>query len=107
MFFGGNSMEFGAVFEMITSTVAAIGIICFVHYISDVFFLPKEIALTIKILDDDSRQNADILLRVLERSSLKRLGGGICVVVAEKYSNDDELSKLIEDMGGKRYVVYK
>ena len=100
-------MEFGAVFEIITAVIAAIGIICFGHYISEVFFLPNELSLTLKIIDDDARQNADILLRILSKSSFKRLGRGICVIVAEKYANDDELTKLIEDMGGERYVVYK
>jgi len=100
-------MDFGAVFEIIAATIAAVGLICFVHYASDMFFLPEEIALTVEILDDDARRDADILLAVLDRSTWKRLGGEVRILVAEKYANDDELAHMIESVGGVRYIAYK
>lgn len=98
-------MEFGAVIEIISAFLVVIGMICLAHYISETFFMPEEFSLSVKILDDRAREDADVLLSILKKSVWKRTGKGICVIVSKKYENDKDLSEQIEKLGATRYIT--
>ena len=98
-------MEFGAVIEIISAILAVVGIVCLGGYISEVFFLPKEMITAIKIFDERSKENADILLRVSEKGMWKRVGRETCVLILSKYAEDEELLSLINESGLECYVI--
>lgn len=98
-------MEFGAVIEIITAVLAFVGIVCLAKYISEVFFLPKEILTAIMILDDESVENIDILLHVAKKGMWRGIGRQTCVLISEKYALDEELLSLVKESGLKYYIV--
>ena len=98
-------MEFGAVIEIISALVAVIGVSLFGGYISEVFFLPREIVTAIKIFDEKSKENADILLRVSNKGLWKRAGRETCVLLLSKYADDEELLSLINESGLECYII--
>ena len=98
-------MEFGAVIEIVSAVLTVVGITCLAKYISDVFFLPREIISAIKIFDDRSRENADILLRLSRKRTWRLAGRDTCVLISEKYSNDKELIALINEVGFECYII--
>ena len=49
-------MEFGAVIEIISAILAVVGIVCLGGFISEVFFLPREMITAIKIFDERSKE---------------------------------------------------
>ena len=98
-------MEFGAVIEIISAILTVVGIICLGGYISEVFFLPREMITAIKIFDERSKENADILLHVSEKGMWKRAGRETCVLILARYADDEELLSLIEESGLECYVI--
>lgn len=98
-------MDFGAVIEIILAVLAMVGIACFVKYISDIFFLPREIASVIKIFDEGARENADILLRLARSRAWSLAGKETCVLISERYSQDEELLSLINESGLDCYII--
>ena len=98
-------MEIGAVIEIISAVLAFVGIVCLAKYISEVFFLPCEILTAIKIFDDESKENADILLHVAKKGIWHGVGRDTCVIMTERYASDAELISLIEKNGLKYYIV--
>ena len=98
-------MDFGAVIEIISVFLTVLGIACLSKYISDVFFLPKEVVSTIMILEDKAKENADILLDVANKRMWKWAGRSTCVLVSRKYAGDAELMELIKESGFKMYII--
>ena len=98
-------MDFGAVIEIILAVLAMVGIACLVKYISDVFFLPREISSTIKIFDDGARENADILLDVAKRRAWNMAGRETLVLISNKYAEDETLLSLINESGFDCYII--
>ena len=98
-------MEFGAVIEIISALVTVIGVVCFGGYVSEVFFLPREMVTAIKIFDDKSKENADILLRVSNKGIWRRAGRETCVLLLSKYADDEELLSLINESGLECYII--
>ena len=98
-------MDFGAVIEIISAVLTVIGIVCLGGYISEVFFLPREMITAIKIFDDRAKENADILLHVYKKGMWKRAGRETCVLILSKYSEDEELLSLINESGLECYII--
>ena len=98
-------MDFGAVIEIIFAVTAFIGIACLGHYLSEVFFLPREIVTAVKIFDERSRENADTLLYILKHGLWRRAGKDACVLLSERYADDEELVALINESGVKYYII--
>ena len=98
-------MEIGAVIEIIAAVLAFVGIVCLAKYISEVFFLPREILTAIKIFDDESKENADILLHIVKKGMWRGIGRETCVIMTERYACDAELISLIEKSGLKYYII--
>lgn len=98
-------MEFGAVIEIISAVLTVVGIACLGGYISEVFFLPKEMITAIKILDDRARENADILLHISKKGMWKRAGRETCVLILSKYAEDEELLAMINESGFECYII--
>lgn len=98
-------MEFGAVFEIICAMFTLVGIFCLAKYISEVFFLPREIITAVKIFDDGARDNADILLHIAKKGMWKGVGRETYVLIAEKYAQDEELLSLIKESGLEYYII--
>ena len=98
-------MEFGAVFEIMSAVLTVVGVFCLAKYISEVFFLPREILVAIRILDDEARSNADILLHVSKKGMWRSIGRKTCVLIAEKYADDEELISLVKNSGLEYYII--
>ena len=98
-------MDFGAVIEITLAVLAMVGIACLVKYISDVFFLPREIASAIKIFDEEARDNADILLNITKIRAWKLAGRDTCVLISERFAQDEELLSLINESGLDCYII--
>lgn len=98
-------MEFGAVIQIISAVLTVVGIVCLAKYISEVFFLPSEILTAIKIFDDESKQNADILLHIARKGMWRGIGRDTCVLISEKYALDKELLSVVRESGLKYYIV--
>ena len=98
-------MEFGAVFEIICAMFTIVGVFCLAKYISEVFFLPREILTAIKIFDDGARDNADILLHIAKKGMWRSIGKETCVLISEKYAQDEELLSLIRESGLEYYII--
>ena len=98
-------MEFGAVIEIISALLTVIGIVCLGGYISEVFFLPREMITAIRIFDEKSKENADILLHVSKKGMWKRAGRETCVLILSRYAEDEELLSLINESGLDCYVI--
>ena len=98
-------MEFGAVIEIIAAVLTFVGIVCLVKYISEVFFLPREILTAIKIVDDDSRECADVLLHIAKKGMWRSVGRETCVLISETYATDEELLSLIKESRFEYYVI--
>ena len=98
-------MEFGAVFEIMSAALMIIGVFCLAKYISEVFFLPREIIVAIRILDDEARSNADILLHISKKGMWRGIGRKTCVLISEKYADDSELLFLVEESGFDYYII--
>ena len=100
-------MDFGAVIEIILAVLAMVGIACLVKYISDVFFLPREISSAIKIFDEEARENADILLHMAKKRAWDLAGRETCVLISERYAKDETLLSLINESGLDCYIIYE
>ena len=98
-------MEIGAVIEIISALLAFVGIVCLAKYISEVFFLPREILTAVKIFDDKSRENADILLHIAKKGLWRGIGRETVVLVSMMYEDDKELLALIEESGFEYYII--
>lgn len=98
-------MDFGAVIEIISAVLTVIGIFCLAKYISEVFFLPREILTAIRIFDDESKENADILLHIARKGMWRGVGRETCVLISEKYALDEELLSLVKESGLEYYVI--
>lgn len=98
-------MEFGAVFEIICAFLTIIGVFCLAKYISEVFFLPREILTAIKIFDASARENADILLRISKEGMWRGIGRKTVVLVSGEYAQDEELLSMILESGLEYYVI--
>ncbi len=98
-------MEFGAVFEIICAFLTIIGVFCLAKYVSEVFFLPREILTAIKIFDSEARENADILLHISRKGMWRGVGRKTVVLVSEEYAQDEELLLLINESGLEYYVI--
>ena len=99
-------MEFGAVVEIILVLLAAVGVACLGKYISEAFFAPRELVSAIKIIDDTARDNIDILLHISKKSVWRWVGRETCVLISEKYENDEELMALIDQSGMQYFIIY-
>ena len=53
--------------EIIAVSVGLFGLYCLGKYLSDTFFLPREIVTAMTVFDDESRKNADILIHILKK----------------------------------------
>ena len=91
--------------EIASSALGLIGIFCLVKYVADTFFLPREIVTALTILDEESRENADLLLRILKSGMWRQANRRILVIIAESYSGDEELLKMINDTGAEYIAV--
>ena len=98
-------MDFGAAIEIISAILTVIGIVCLGGYISEVFFLPRELITAIKIFDDRSKENADILLHIYKKGMWRRVGRETCVLILARYAEDEELLSLINESGLECYVI--
>ena len=98
-------MEFGAVFEIMSAALTIIGVFCLAKYISEVFFLPREIIVAIRILDDEAKSNVDILLHISKKGMWRGIGRKTCVLISEKYADDCELLSLVKESGFEYYIV--
>ena len=98
-------MEFGAVFEIICAFLTIVGVFCLAKYISEVFFLPREIVGAIKIFDSAARENADILLHISRKRMWRGIGRGTVVLISAEYAEDEELLSLIKESGFEYYIV--
>ena len=99
-------MEWIDIVEAIALAIGLFGIFCFGKYLSDTFFLPHQIITSVLILDDESRENADILIHILKKGMWRMADRRICVMVAERYSNDTDLLDMIIESGAS-YVIVK
>ena len=99
-------MEWYAVVEGLAIAIGLVGIVCFGKYLSDNFFLPREIVTAMTVFDEKSRENADILLHILKKGIWRMADRRICVLVAERYSDDTELLDMIISSGAE-YVIVK
>ena len=98
-------MDAVVVIEIFTALVAVIGLICFVKFLSDTFFLPREILTVITITDDRARENADILIHVLKKGMWRWGNRRIYIILSKRYSDDDELLELIASAGLEYYII--
>jgi len=98
-------MEWITVVEIISAALGLIGIFCLGKYVSDTFFLPREMVTAVTILDDVSRKNADLLLHTLQKGIWRWANRRVLVIVSERYSDDAELMKMIDDFGAECVTV--
>ena len=98
-------MDFGAVFEIIFALLALVGIGCLGHYLSETLFLPREIVTSVRIFDDESRENADTLIHIAKHKLWFYAGRKVCIILSEKYARDEELVSLINESGLECYVI--
>ena len=98
-------MDFGAVIEIIFALLTIVGIGCLGHYLSETLMLPREIITAVRIFDDTSRENADTLLHILKHGSWFRAGKDVCIILSERYAQDEELISLINESGVECYII--
>lgn len=91
--------------ELVASLLAVLGVFLFVRYVSEVYFLPREIVNAIIIFDDESRKNIDLILNILRNSARNQINRPIMVFVSEKYSNDAKLFEMIAEAGVEYHIV--
>ena len=98
-------MEIGAVIEIIAAVLAFVGIVCLAKYISEVFFLPREVQTAIRIFDDDSVENIDILLHIARKGMWRGIGRQTVVLVSDIYADNEKLLSVIKESGLEYYVI--
>lgn len=91
--------------EIIAVSVGLFGLYCLGKYLSDTFFLPREIVTAMTVFDDESRKNADILIHILKKGMWRMADRRMCVLVSERYSADRELLDMIISSGAEYCIV--
>ena len=99
-------MEWIRVIEATAIFIGFFGLFCMGKYLADTFFLPREIVTAVTVFDDESRDNIDILLRILNKGIWRVADRRICVLVSERYFGDTELLDMII-LSGAEYVIVK
>ena len=84
-------MEWVKIVEAIALMIGLCGLFCMGRYLSDTFFLPREIVTSATVFDDEARENADILIHILKKGMWRIADRRICVLVSERYAGDTEL----------------
>ena len=93
------------IIEVIAAALALVGMFCFVKYISDTFFLPREIVTAVTVFDSESRENADLLLHILKKGIWRQADRRIFVLLAEEYATDEGLLQLISSAGAEYCII--
>ena len=94
-------MDLILIIEIITAALALIGLYCLAKYVSDTFFLPREIVTAVTVTDAPSRENADVLLGILKNGMWRMGKRRLYVVVSERYRDDTELIDMIRSVGAE------
>ena len=102
---GGGEMNAVIIVDIFAAAIAVIGIICFSKYLSDTVFLPREVVTVITILNDQARANADILIHILKNGIWKCGKRQTCVMISERYRDDEVLLEMIRTAGLEYHVV--
>lgn len=98
-------MEWVRIVEAVAAALGLVGIFCLAKYLSDTFFLPREIVTAVTVFDEESRENIDILLHILKRGIWRIGNRRIFVFVSERYSEDTELMEMLFESGAEYCVV--
>ena len=98
-------MEWIQIVEVIAVSIGLLGIFCFGKYIADTFFLPRQIRTAVAVFDDESKENADILIHILKKGIWRMADRRICVLISERYADDAELMDMIVSSGAEYCIV--
>ena len=99
-------MDWIRIVEAVASMIGLFGLFCMGKYLSDTFFLPREIITSVTVFDDEARDNVDILIHILQKGIWRIADRRICVLVSERYASDTELLNMIISSGAE-YVIVK